>query len=235
MVGPSSSCRASWKPAPGHTSTACPITFIRTIDHSLIGFAPDGGVLGKARYLRSLLSAYGFSKPLYLNETALMCVNDTPNPPAYCMPPNDGFYTAASHYAIKGALRAMSVDVKAFIWYVSDDAGWRYSGLFNWNSTPRPTYHTLRTFAQMIRNTTYLSTGSGYPAAVEAFVLRRSSNEQVHVVWSKTVDQESVSVPTAKVIAVYDMSGNVLNSTMQAGGYSFWNVGIDPVYIVRQP
>jgi hypothetical protein len=206
-----------------------------TIDHSLIGFAADGGVLGKARYIRTMLSAYGLSKPLYLNETALMCVNDTPNPPAYCVPPSDGFYTASAHYAIKGGLRAMSIDVKAFIWYVVDNGGWRNSGLYHWNGTPRPTYGALRTFAQMIRNTTYLSQGSGYPDTHEAFVLRRSDQEQLHVIWSKTVDEAAINAPTAKLIAAYDIDGNALSPAYQAGGSTYWNIGIDPVYIVRRP
>lgn len=204
------------------------------LDYSLIGFASDGGILGKARYIRSLLSTYGLSKPIYLNETALMCVDDSENPPSYCMPPDTGFYTAASHYAIKGALRALSVDVKAFVWYVVDNGGWRNGGLFNIDGTPRPTYQVLRTFAQMIRNTTYLSQGAGYPSSHEAFVLRRSSLEQVHVVWSKTTATAIVSAPTAKVIGAYDMYGNALTPA-QSNGNSSWSVGIDPIYIVRAP
>ena len=121
------------------------------------------------------------------------------------------------------------------VWYVIDDGGWRNSGLYHWNGTPRLTYGALRTFAQMIRNTTYLSTGSGYPDTHEAFVLRRSSNEHVHVVWSKTVDPAAVTAPAAKVIAAYDMNGNVLPPNGTSGTDEFWNVGIDPIYIVRQP
>lgn len=207
------------------------------IDHTLIGGFDGGGILGKARYLRGLLSAYGYSKPLYLNETALMCVNDVPAAPSYtyCNPPEDDFYVASAHYAIKGGLRAMSIDVKAFVWYVVDDGGWRSSGLYHWNGTPRLTYGALRTFAQMIRNTTYLSAGSGYPDTHEAFVLRRSSNEHVHVVWSKTVDQAAVTAPASKVLASYDMNGNVLPPNGTIGTDEFWNVGIDPIYIVRKP
>jgi len=209
------------------------------LDHTLIGFATDGGILGKARYIRSLFSAYGISKPIYLNETALMCVNDTENSPAYCgdnagVPPDAGFYTASSRFAVKGAMRAMSVDIKAFIWYVVDNGGWRNVGLFNTSGNPRPVYNVLRTLSQMIQNTTYLSTGSGYPTTHEAFVLRRSSKEQVHVVWSKTTATAIVSAPTAKVIGAYDMYGNAL-TPVQSNGNSSWSVGIDPIYIVRAP
>lgn len=201
-----------------------------TIDHSIIGFAEDGGILGKARYIRTLLSNYGTSKPIYLNETALLCSS--------CTLPNSNFDIASSRFAVKGGVRAMSIDIKAFVWYVIDNEGWRNGGLYypdDINSgAPRPVYDALRTLAQMTQNTIYLSTGSGYPTTHEAFVLRRSSKEQVHVVWSKTTATAIVSAPTAKVIGAYDMYGNALTPA-QSNGNSSWSVGIDPIYIVRAP
>jgi hypothetical protein len=129
----------------------------------------------------------------------------------------------------------MNADVESFVWYVIDNGGWRQGGLYDWMGNPRPAYSALRTFSNLTRNTTYLSTASGYPDAVEAFALRRSSNEQVHIVWARTDDIYTINAPTAKLIAAYDIDGNALSPAYQAGGSTYWNIGIDPVYIVRRP
>ncbi len=214
-----------------------------SIDHSLIGFDATvantdpnkGGIVGKANFLRGILAEYGLTKPLHLNESALMCVNDTENPPPYCKPTEEAFFIAQAHYAVKAPLRAMNADVESFVWYVIDNGGWRQGGLYDWMGNPRPAYSALRTFSNLTRNTTYLSTASGYPDAVEAFALRRSSNEQVHIVWARTDDIYTINAPTAKLIAAYDIDGNALSPAYQAGGSTYWNIGIDPVYIVRRP
>jgi len=191
-----------------------------------------GGVVGKARYLRQLMSEYGVSKPLFLNETGFGCKVETETDPCWETTPPDEFYLLQSDLLVRMGVRAISENVLGFTWYTLTGPGWRFSGLLDEAQLPRTAYYTYQTLSQQLQGARYLG-AVNYANEVEAYEFRRSL-QRVHVVWAKSNIGLTILVPQSKFVAAYNKLGVEITPPLVGTNYEI-SVGFSPIYIIRNP
>ncbi len=204
----------------------------RRVDHDNALDSPwdpwGGGYLGKARYLRQLMDQYGVTKPVFLNETGLMC----PSYYAWCDPPDGQFFQMQADHIVRAFVRGMSEDIMGFIWYTINGPGWRYTGLLDGSNNPKPVYIAYQQLNTQLQYTTYAGTVD-YGSGIEAYSFARGP-ESVHVVWAKEDQHFNVTVPQSKFVGAYSRDGDVLTPTLQ-GSNDVLQVQFEPIYILRIP
>jgi hypothetical protein len=165
-----------------------------------------GTVVGKINYLRNLLSQYGVSKPLILNESALTC-------PEYyqglCTSPGPGFYEDQADYLVRLYTRNISLDIKSTIWFTVEGNGeWRKTGLFyDMLITPKPAWNALDAMTSQIADTKYIGTVTQYPQFQDMWGYEFASTEKrVWVLGVTGSTGHTIDLP-AGWQAVYDKYG----------------------------
>jgi len=210
---------------------AYPTYINQRIDYDKIAgpWTPWGGnVAGKARYLRQLMSPYGVEKPVFLNETALMC----PYYYGWCTPPDDSFYQIQANHVVHSSVRGISEEVMGFIWYTLDGPGWRYTGLLDGNANPKPVYNAYQRLNIELQNTRYVGPVD-YGNGVEAHGFRRGL-EYVHVLWTGEDQTFTITVPLSEFVEARDREGTPITPTLVGSNYQL-QVGLIPIYITRTP
>lgn len=187
-----------------------------------------GNALGKAKYLRGLMDEYDVEKPVFLNETGLMC----PEYYSWCTPPNHAFYEMQASHIVRMFVRGQSGGVKGFIWYTLNGPGWRYTGLLEGNGEPKPVYLAYQELNEQLRNTRYLEPVY-YGEGIEAYAFSRGT-EHIHVVWAVRNETFDISVLQTDLVGAYDLEGNILTLTSVGDSY-YLNVGFEPIYVVKKP
>jgi len=184
-----------------------------------------GWTLGKARYLRQIMAEYGVDKPLFLDETALGCNDDY----YACDPPPPKFFEAQADYISRTLPRALSEDIRAFVWYTLDGPGWRDGGLLDSSLNPRPAYRAYQHLTLRLQDS-HFEQVVDYGPGVEAYSFA-SGAKRIHVLWSEDAVADTISVPQAKFLAAYDRDGAALTPTAVDSDYQF-QVGFSPIYLV---
>ncbi|NTU81228.1 MAG: glycoside hydrolase family 5 protein [Chloroflexales bacterium] len=186
-----------------------------------------GWTVGKARYLRGVMQRYGLNKPLWLDETGLLC---TP-PYAECTSPTSAFFQAQADHIVRIASRAAAAGVQQVSWYTLDGPGWRSSALLDENQQPRPVYttyqHLIRRLGQY-----FGVAATTYSAETEAYRYNKGSTV-VDVVWSRSSAVRTIEVPIGRFLAAYSRDG--LPLTPRLGATAQIDVGFSPVFIERVP
>ena len=187
-----------------------------------------GNAVGKAKYLREIMNEYDVEKPLFLNETGLMC----PEYYSWCTPPDDAFYDMQASHIVRMFVRGLSGGVRGLVWYTLNGPGWRYTGLLKGNGESKPVYLAYQELNKQLRNTGYLGPVY-YGKGIEAYAFSRGT-ELVHVVWA--VDDETfvISVFPPDFLGAYDLKGNTL-SVIPVGDLYYLEAGFEPIYIVQKP
>ena len=196
----------------------------------------SGGIIvGKARYLRQLMSEYGVQKPLHVNEMSLFCFEDPDKPPdtPTCMAgltdeQLEPYYETQADFLVRSEVRGLSENLMGFTWYTLEGPGWRNGGLLKSDQSPRPVYTAYQQLAYQLDRTRYIAPVD-YGSNIEAYAFKRGS-EQVHVLWTGTTDSSTeIAVPPG-FIEAYTRDGTPLppsNGLLQ--------VGFNPIYIIREP
>jgi hypothetical protein len=164
-----------------------------------------GYTIGKAKFLREVMARYGISKPLILNETALIC---PPPPYGHCPGIGPTFYQAQSTYIIRMMTRAWSIGVQRTIWYTLHGPGWYDSGLLDAQQRPRPVYFAYQTLIKMTIPSDPPVPIKDYDRSdvrVEAYRYNKGM-QLVDVVWGKDLSTYYVKVPP-KFTKAYDQYG----------------------------
>ena len=195
-----------------------------------------GGMLvGKAQFLRDLMSLYGIDKPIFVGEMSLFCSVGN-----YCSAGTDGgpvasFFEAQADFLVRSKVRGLSVDLEGFNWYELPDPGWRYAGLLNDDLSPRPSYEAYQQLAQQMIGAHYLMPVD-YGEAFEAYVFNRQPYE-LHVIWTKEehVPPLNAYVPQGNFVAAYQRDGGQITPLLDISGDYLVPVGFSPVYIIRKP
>jgi hypothetical protein len=196
------------------------------VDLSAAHWASWGGAtLGKARFLRQVMSSFGVSKPLLLNETGLGCPEWLP----LCVPPTAAFFQAQADYVGRTFARGRSEDVTGFIWYTLNGPGWRNTGLLDEYGVPRPVYWAYQQLASQLNRSIY-ERAVDYGPGVEAYSFLRGK-DRVHVAWSKDYVADTIRVPQSVFVAAYDRDGTQLTPVAVNQDYQF-TVGFSPIYVV---
>lgn len=196
----------------------------------------SGGIIvGKARYLRQLMSQYGVQKPLFVNEMSLFCYEDPDDPPPTptCMSGLSDeqlgpYYQAQANYLVRSMVRGLSENLMGFIWYTLEGPGWRNGGLLKNDQSPRPVYTAYQELVMQLDRARYIAPVD-YGSQVEAYAFRRGS-QQVDILWTGTTSSSTeVAVPPGFVEA-YTRDGTELLPSK-----GMLPVGFEPIYIIREP
>jgi hypothetical protein len=190
---------------------------------------PWGGrMVGKARFLKQLMEAYGVNKPLVANEIGLLWCQSS----SKCPPPSAKFYDAQANFVVRTLARGSGNDVQGFTWYPLEWPGFRYSSLLYQNGDPKPVYTAYQQLAEQLTGTTYLRTVD-YGAGVEAFAFGRTT-EQVQVIWTTDVTTRTITIPQSQLLRAVDRDGQPI-VPMVEGANSQLTISFAPIYVVIRP
>lgn len=202
-------------------------------DHDLLAGGKwnslGGWTLGKASYLRGIMTRYGVSKPLWLNESGLLC---SPNDPT-CGSPPAAFFDAQADHLVRIMSRAAAGGIQQVSWYTLDGPGWRSAGLLDENQLPRPSFIAYQEMIKAVGKYTAVKSVN-YGANIEAYRFSRRDGAVADVLWSRNGVSTPVSVPTVafQSAIVRDKTNPVLSQ--DAANVSI-AVGFRAVFIVRMP
>lgn len=187
-----------------------------------------GNTLGKAAYLRGIMAQYGVDKPLFLNETGLMC----PEYYSWCTSPDEQFFQIQASHVVRSFVRGIGGGIRGFVWYTINGPAWRHTGLLNGDYSPKPVYIAYRVMVQQLQNTRYLGRTS-YITGTEGYAFRRGP-EVVDVVWAVENQTLIVQIPQGKFVSALNRDGVSITPSLVGTDYHI-PVGFAPVYIVRNP
>jgi hypothetical protein len=192
-----------------------------------------GAILGKAKFLRQTMNAYGVQKPLFVNEISLTCVSEWN--PALCDPLSEGYLQAEANHLVRVEVRGLSEEIMGFTWYTLDGPGWRNGSLLFTNGDPRPSYLAYQQLAHQLFMLNYLAP-LDYGPAFEAYAFGRAGQTQeVHVVWSKEdLLDLTILVPASKFVEARSRDGTMIAPVLVGDNYQI-PVGFSPVYVIRRP
>jgi len=187
-----------------------------------------GWTIGKANFLRQALDRFGVQKPLWLNETSLLCYEDQP----YCNPPEAGFFKSQAEHLVRSFARAAAAGTEQVTWYTLEGPGWRSSSLLDGGQAPRPAYYAFQQMARMVEPFRDVQPVD-YGAGIEAYRFVKGQTV-VDVLWSQQGDRRSVTVPMNRYIDAKRFDGNRVPS-QTASGIVQLQVDFAPVLIERRP
>jgi len=179
-----------------------------------------GIVAGKTDFLREVLSAYGYDKPLMLTEAGLLCTSCS-------SPPSAEFLAAQAAYVPQLYVRSMVLGLVATVWYTLDGPGWREAALLTSEQRPRPALHALRTVSTFLEGA-YYAGPPGKVAGLEGYAFQREGTE-VWTLWSPDGTPVSIMVP-ATMQQAYDLFGIPLS--LEGNKLA---IGFNPVYLQVLP
>jgi hypothetical protein len=183
-----------------------------------------GGIMrGKGAFLRSIMSQYGVDKPLFINETGMIC--------RICgQSLNDEFFDLQANLVARSYPRAMAEDITGFVWYTLDGPGWRLGGLLDENQQPKPVYNAYHTFMDQIYGTIFIGPAS-YGNDIEAYSFG-DSPQRTDIVFSIQDVTYTILVPQTEFIAAYDRFGSPITPTPIGSDYQL-TIQFEPIYILR--
>ncbi len=154
--------------------------------------ALGGWTLGKANYLRAVMTRYGVNKPLWLNETGLLCSPYSP----FCTAPPVEFFEAQADYLVRMMCRAAAADIKQVSWYTLDGPGWWSGGLLDANQLPRSAFVAYQRMIALVGNYVTVTSVSDYGSNIEAYRFVRPGSV-TDVLWSSNGSTMVVNVPSS--------------------------------------
>ena len=184
-----------------------------------------GLTVGKANFLRQVLAQYGVDKPLFLNEFALNCPENTSS----CAAVTPEFLQIQADQLVRSVSRGLANQIRGFAWYTLDGPGWRNGGLLDEYQDPRPSYYAYQNLIETMMGTRYLAPRN-YGSGVEAYRFRRAATN-IDVLWAKEDQTLTVTFPKSKFIEARDRDGAVLTPVKVAGKYQL-PVDFSPIYLI---
>jgi len=189
-----------------------------------------GGImLGKARFLRDIMSDYGVDKPLFADETGMTCI--------WCTPDQPDMLQMQADFLVRAFPRSLSEDIIGFTWFTLDGPGFYNSSLLDINQNPRPVYYAYQTLISNLVNAEYYGTAN-YGAGIEGYEFRRDwggadGRQAVHIVWAYEDVTLIAAVPQSDFIAAYTRDGDPISPTPSGDDYLF-SITFEPIYIIRK-
>jgi hypothetical protein len=196
------------------------------IDHPSSWQDLGGWTVGKARFLQEVMSRYGVQKPLWLNETSMLCSLH----PLYC---DAAFFETQAHHLVRMVARAAGAGgISQITWYTLEGPGWFSSSLLDGRQQPRPAYIAFQNMARMVEPFSDVRRVE-YGAGIEAYRFVRGS-KVVDVLWSQGGERRVVSIPFIRSIGARrldgrSIAGRIVDTSIQ------WQVDFEPIFIERRP
>lgn len=192
-------------------------------------YSLGGGVTGKASFLRSIMSQYDVEKPLFVNEIALICPEDL----LHCRSDVGlgNFFNHQASYLVRTYIRGLNAGVKGYAWFTLDGPGWRNGALLDEDQKARPVYAAQQQMSEMLHGASFEGPVY-YTPSVEAYSFTKYG-QRIHVLWSRSFDSTTVSLPDAGSFFVMDQTGRPLPA-VETGDRLQIQVGFEPVYLTLQ-
>jgi hypothetical protein len=166
------------------------------------GWQEWGGIVaGKVRYLRQVLSSYGYEKPLLLNEAGLAWM------PAE--EPAEEYRQAQADYVVQLYARGLALGLEGVTWHGWREPTWRHMGFLHEDLSPTPGYHALAFALEQLHGVEY-----GGPTAyegLEGYSFERGS-ELVQVVWSTDGEEHTIEIPSRLLVHALNQFGQPLQA-----------------------
>lgn len=180
-------------------------------------------VLGKADYIRELLSSHGYAKPIILTEAALLCPEFYPK---RCGSPGEAFYEAQADYMVSLYVRNWAEGVAGTIWYLLEAPGWRHGGLVDENLQPKPAFLALDFLTKELSESNYVQKVTEYPE-LQGYEFA-ADQKRIWVLWSPDGQAHPILLPSS-VTRVLDVYGNEI--AILPGEFSV----LRPIYVELSP
>lgn len=198
---------------------------------SLDNWRAWGGIVaGKAAYLRQVLAAHGYEKPLMLTEGGLICH------PKVCSPePTEQFWHDQADYLPRLYTRNIALGIKATFWYPLEGPGWRWGCLLRRDLSPKPVYIAYQTLTSELDGTTYVReiTEADYGPAIQGYVFAQA-DRLVHVIWGVDAEIRQLPVDAGRVLRVMNKYGEPVALTSKED-QTLLSVGFSPLYVELLP
>ncbi len=176
----------------------------------------------KAQFFRSRMSAYGVTGKYLLNtEVALACASLSQE---VCESPD--FETSKAYYAAQAYATAMSLDLRASIWYSLEGWPQRYTGLMDANGNPRPAYQAYQFVASKLGPASFAREVTDYPE-VKGYEFSRPT-ARIWVLWALDDNAHLVTLPGLPQ-NIYDVYGQPLSVSQVV------TVTLAPSFVEWQP
>jgi hypothetical protein len=170
-------------------------------------------VIAKSRYLRQLLSQYGFPGKFIFNTEAAIICGSTGQEPA-CRTPE--FESTKASYLVQLYASALAEGLPASLWY--NIPGWRASGLINLNDkSPLPAFKAYQFIVQELRGVRYRRTVQDYPG-LRIYEFEREG-QRIWILWSLDGITHTLSISSSPQF-VFDVFGSVMpmSNSLTVGG-----------------
>jgi hypothetical protein len=185
-------------------------------------------IIGKANYLRNIVTSYGVYKSYICTET--------------CQWSNEsegGSDELQSRYVVQVFARSKEADLDMTNWFwLLDDRNIHKCGLYDLDRKPKPAHDAFRTLSRQLYSAQYVRSidpGETGSSQIEAYhFLTPDGSRPIIVAWSKDESTHQMSLETDQLIMV-DKYGN--GTTINDGddgvvdGHVQVNLGPSPVYL----
>jgi hypothetical protein len=187
-----------------------------------------GRMLGKARFLKQLMAAYGVDKPIVANEIGLLTCPANSG----CSAPGAAFQEAQANFVVRSLVRGIAGGVQGFVWYELEWPGFRYSALLDQAGNPKPVYYAYQQLALQLKQATYLQPVN-YGAGMEAYAFRRGA-EQVHIIWTVEDTTIPIVIPRDRFIRAIDREGQAVMPSIDGANVQL-SASFAPIYLFCRP
>jgi hypothetical protein len=162
-------------------------------DQTNAKWTPRGGmVLGKLQFLRETMAAYGYNKPIMMNEGGLLCFRSDPR----CAP--GGFHEDQANYLVRLFVRSWHADLVASIWYTLNGPGWQEGGLLDARQQPRPAFRAKRFLQSTLDGAVYVGQLSN--GALEGYAFQRD-DRRIEIWWTNDGSRVQLNLPPTVLAA----------------------------------
>ncbi len=175
------------------------VSSYRVEDENRVSWIYRGGqVIGKLSFLQSVMSSFGVSKPILLNEAGLYCQEPD------CTTPSTAFLDIQADFVVTSYARAWGNGLLGSIWYSLDGPGWRQTGLLD-HGVAKPSYLALQVMTEKLRGA-WVSAAITQYAGVRGYEFRRGT-QRIWLLWSpNSVNPQTIPIPTG-LNKMYDKYG----------------------------
>ncbi len=176
-----------------------------------------GALVGKAEFLREVMSRYRTNKPLLANEIGLLCYGDE----QACI--RFGFYEEQAIYLARTYTRTKANAIQGAAWYTLNGPNWRLGGLVPLRGDPVPAFSTLVFFGNLFDGAEFAGNVSS-STSLEGYRFTKGDT-RYHVLWATAPGAVVYRLPDG-TRAAYDLYGNAL----EVSGSSI-SIGKQPVVL----
>jgi hypothetical protein len=160
----------------------------------------------RVNYLRDLLRRYNVpEKPLMRTESALLCVQSTPD----CQ-------WAQADYVGRLFARSLRDGLMANLWYVYDIDSFHNTALIDTDSVPRPSFFAYRHASQMLSGSEYIGPITGQSPTIEGYRLRRGT-DTIIIFWTESDGTVQLPVSAQQTASCTDRDGGPFECPIRNG------------------